>query len=124
MGSRQARPGLWPAREILRREGLNVSSLCPEALPNEVSYADRSLIWDASIACDDAKGDLLKYVLERYSEEMLKYFYGDGAELVSRKLLAPSFDQDGSSHPSLREVSKYIVAHKGRDSDSFACLPN
>jgi hypothetical protein len=87
-------------------------------------YADWSLTWDDSIACDDAKGDLLKYVPEHYSEEMLKHFHGDGAELVSRKLLAPSSDQDGFSHPFPCEVSKYVVALEGRDSDSFGCLPN
>ncbi len=115
---------LWVAREILRREGLDVAGLGYIQPENSVAYSGWNLVNDTTISCDDPRADTLKYIPERFDEQSLAHGAGGGVELISRKLPAPNSDGDGFAHPSLAEVRDYVVALRGRDTDHIGCLPN
>ena len=129
------KPALWLARDILRREGLEVAGIGTVELvhvdgmgwvqqPVGEGYTGWTLVEDETIGCDDPLADALRYIPERFDQEMLITGAGGGVELVSRKLSAPGSIDDGLHHPSLEEVGKYVAALGGKSTDSFGCFTN
>jgi hypothetical protein len=114
-------PALWLAEEILRREGLKNSigrSTECEA------YSGWTLVEDSSMKTDDLWAEAQRQLPRRFGEQGLKHLFSGGVELVSRKLPAPSSNQDSFSHPSLEEVRDYIVALTGEYYDPYGCITN
>jgi hypothetical protein len=129
------KPVLRLARDILRRDGLEVAGIGTVDLvhvdglgwmqqPIGQGYTGWTLVEDVPIGCDDPRADALKYIPERFAEEMLATGAGGGVELVSRKLSAPDSSEHGFHHPSLEEVGKYVAALGGKSTDSFGCFTN